>query len=717
MTDENNPPQPSSPPPAGLRRGAPEPNVEPDGPFRADLPPEPRKGKRNHGGAGLWRKLLAGLAAAAVLLLVIAGIAATMAWNHVRDTYLQDLPAVPSREQLYASAQAPAIKFYDMNGAFIAARGPQHGERTRLADLPDYVPKAFLAAEDRRFYQHGAVDPWAIARAAYANHKAGRVVEGGSTITQQLAKGLFLSPARTTKRKVQEAALAYRLEEMLSKDEVLELYLDRIYFGANTFGLDGASRTYFGKPASQLSLSEAALLAALPKAPSRMALHRNMDRALARQRLVLERMRGENWIGDAEMRSALANPPQLAANAIASDGDYGYVVDYAQAEVLRMTAGAGASDLIVTLTIDPRVQQAGAESLRRMIAAEGKAIGASQGAIVTLDSTGAIRAMVGGTDYAKSEFNRAVQARRQPGSAFKPFIYAAAVENGVLATDSRPDAPIKIGDWEPKNFGGRYAGEVTVENALARSINTVAVRLGQEVGPAAVAALAARFGISTLPAAPNLAISLGAYEAPLIEMTSAYQVFQQAGARLTPFVVADIRTADGRVLFTHQSASPLPAYDIHWASIMVKMMQKVITGGTGTRANFGRPAAGKTGTSQNFRDAWFIGFTPDYVTGVWVGNDDDTPMRNVTGGEVATRIWKDVMVTAHMNVPSHDFDWLLPDPTPIYEDDPRNDFYRGLEVEFDGLARENAPVAAPATPNLILPVRPVLDPALDPEPN
>lgn len=700
MTDDNNDPNRAKTP-FGQRREPPE----------ADLTGSPSKGKRS--GRSLLRAVLK-WSVVAMLVLVVAGvIAAGVAWNHISKTYLQDLPQVPTRQEIYASKRAPAIKFYDMNGQFIASRGPQYGENVQLAALPDYVPKAFLAAEDRRFYQHGAVDPWAIARAARANHKAGRVVEGGSTITQQLAKGMFLSPEQNLKRKIQEAALAYKLEQMLTKDEVLELYLDRIYFGANTFGLDGASRTYFGKPATQLNLSEAALLASLPKAPSRMALHRNMDKALQRQRLVLERMRGENWISDAEMRAARAAPPKLAATALANEGDNGYLIDYAQAEVLRMV-GENSPDLNVTLTVDPRLQAAGAQVLRRIIEVDGKASGASQGAMIALDSTGAIRTMVGGVDYTKSVFNRAVQAKRQPGSSFKPFIYAAALERGVLPTDTRIDEPVKIGDWEPKNYGGKYAGAVTVESALARSLNTVAVQLGQEVGPEAIANLAGRFGISTLPPSPNLSVSLGAYEVPLIEMTSAYQVFQQAGNRLRPYIVAQIQTTDGQVIYTHQTSSPVPAYDIHWASMMVKMMQKVVTSGTGTRANFGRPAAGKTGTSQNFRDAWFIGFTPDYVAGVWVGNDDDKPMNQVTGGQVAAAIWKDYMVTAHMNLPSREFEWLLPDPEPVYDDDPRNGFYEGLAYDFETAERDVAPLPQPIP---MLPIPEVAEPDIEPAPN
>lgn len=688
MTDENNDPNASKAPTSGLRPGLKKAAPTPDEPFRADLPPERTKRKRG----GVWRWLLIGLA-----ILVVLGVSAVLVVaNHVNQTYLQDLPDVPSRQALYASSRAPAIKFYDKNGAFIASRGPQYGEDISLARLPDYVPKAFLAAEDRRFYQHGAIDLWAIARAARANHQAGRVVEGGSTISQQLAKGLFLTPEQNMRRKIQEAAMAYKLEQVLTKDEVLELYLDRIYFGANTFGLDGAARTYFGKPASQLTLPEAALLAALPKAPSRMALHRNMEGALKRQRLVLERMLGEGWITVQEMNEAIANPPKLAGTALSSDGDNGYALDYATGEVLKM-AGPNSPDLVVRLTIDSKLQASGAEALRRIVQGQGKGSGASQGAMIAIDSQGAIRTMVGGVDYDESVFNRAVQARRQPGSSFKPFVYAAALEKGLLPTDVRVDGPVKIGDWEPKNYGGRYHGAVTLESALIQSLNTVAVKLGEEVGAPAIYNLASRFGITTLPPNPNLSVSLGAYEVPLIEMTSAYQVFQQAGNRITPFMVSEIATLDGQVIYSHQTTSPVPAYDIHWASMMVKMMQKVVTSGTGARANFDRPAAGKTGTSQNWRDAWFIGFTPDYVAGVWVGNDDDKPMNQVTGGEIAAAIWRDFMVTAHAGLPPREFDWLLPDPVPTYEDDPRNAFFEGLAQDFSDTvaALEPPPMALP----------------------
>ncbi|MBP9230031.1 MAG: penicillin-binding protein, partial [Phenylobacterium sp.] len=305
--------------------------------------------------------------------------------------------------------------------------------------------------------------------------------------------------------------------------------------------------------------------------------------------------------------------------------------------------------------------------------------------------------MVGGLDYNASVFNRAVQARRQPGSSFKPFVYAAALEKGVMPTDIRIDGPVKFGDWKPENYGGGYRGAVTVENALAQSINTVAVKLAQEVGGPAISDLTRRFGITTIPPNPNLSVALGSYEVPLIEMVSGFQVFQTGGNRITPYMVDEIKTISGQPVFLHQSSSPVPAYDIARASMMVKMMKKVINGGTGARANFGRPAAGKTGTSQNWRDAWFVGFTPDYVAGIWVGNDDDKPMNRITGGVMSAAIWRQFMVVAHEKLPIRDFDWLLPDPEPELEADPRNDFYEVLADEFSAAARD-AEAAIPPEP-------------------
>jgi len=682
---------------------------QPPEPFgRLDSFPPPAPPPRKRGGG--WGRFFAWLGIIALVLAAVGALAAWEGWEYVKRTYLADVPPLPARETLYAVNRAPAIKFYDSNNVLIASRGPRFGDRVTLSALPAHVARAFLAVEDRRFYEHGAIDPRAIARAAYVNWRAKRVVEGGSTLTQQLAKGLFLTPDQTLKRKLQEAVMAHRLEQMLTKDEVLELYLNRVYFGANTFGVDGAARTYFGKSAPQLTIAEAALLASLPKAPSKLSLDRHMAAALERSHMVLGRMLRENWITQAQYQAAMAERPRLAATAQVNDGDFGWALDYATTEAIRL-AGPDSPDLEVRLTIDSRLQRAGASALRSVLAAQGGGAGVHEGAMVALGTDGAVRVMVGGADYAESTFNRAVQARRQPGSAFKPFVYAAALEAGVLPSDLRNDAPVKFGTWEPKNYGGGYRGQVTVASALAHSINTVAVGLANEVGPSAVAGLARRFGVDSIPPNPNLSIALGAYEVNVLDMVSGYQVFQQGGNRYPPYMIETIRTVDGAPVFAHAASGPTPVYDTARASMMVRMMQKVVTEGTGTGAAFGWPAAGKTGTTQNWRDAWFVGFTPEFVAGVWVGNDDEKPMAKVTGGALPAQIWRDFMTAAHAGLTVRDFDWLVPDVVAVEEPDPRNGFYEDLTAEFNrvGALAERAqgePPAAPQAPEAPTPAAP-----------
>jgi penicillin-binding protein 1A len=670
---------PPPPPPEPPRK------PEPEEPFRADL--KHAQAKR---GRWIWWTL------AVVVLLGLA--AAASGAGYVWWKYLRDTPTLPSREALFAVNRAPGIRFEDRNGQVIATRGPRYGQRITLATVPNYLPLAFMAAEDKRFYKHGAIDPYGIVRAAWINHRAGRTRQGASTLSQQLAKGLFLTPDRTVKRKLQEMLMAHRLEQVLTKDEVLELYLNRVFFGANTFGVDGASRTYFGKPASQLTLSEAALLASLPKAPSRLALTRDMASALARSRLVLANMRKEGWITAEQESRALDDTPRLSPLAVADEGDYGWVLDYATAEAVRI-AGANAPDLVVRLTIDPHLQHVGVETVRQAIAIGGDSAGARQAALLSLSADGAVRAMVGGTDYIESPFNRAVQARRQPGSSFKPFVYAAALEKGALPSDIRVDGPIQFGDWKPANYEAGYRGPMTVQDALVNSVNTIAIKLAQEAGGPAIGDLARRFGITSLPSNPDLSVALGAYEVNLLQMTSAYQVFQQGGVRIEPYVIESIATQDGRPIFTHTVPASAPSvYDISKASMMVKMMKKVVEVGTARRAAFGWPAAGKTGTSQNWRDAWFVGFTADYVTGVWVGNDDDKPMNKVVGGDIPASIWRRYMLAAHEGLAVRDFPWLLPDPAPLSTPDPRNSYYETLSSEFARTASELEPVATPEGP-------------------
>ena len=618
-------------------------------------------------------------------------------------------PPIPDRQTLLMSNQAPGMTFEDHNGQVIATRGPKHGVPVTLSGLPAYVPRAFLAAEDRRFYQHGPLYFQGIARAAYANLRAHHVVQGGSTLTQQLAKTLFLTPDQTLTRKIQEAAIAIRLEQAMSKDEILELYLNRIYFGDNSYGVEAAAQTYFGKPASALSLQEAALLAGLPKAPTRLALTNDMHAALARSRLILSTMHAEGWISAADEQQALASPPKLAPEA-PGEGDFGYVLDMA-AEQAVQTTGGGAPDLIVRLSIDPALQTQAQTIVRDAIDAEGGRAGVSQAALVLLSPDGGIRALVGGRDHRDSAFNRATQAQRQPGSSFKPFVYATALENGVKPTDTRVDGPVRFGLWSPENFGGGHQGPVTIAEALAHSINTIAVQLANQVGPAKIAQLAHRFGVKSVPDDPGLSIALGAYEVNLLELTSGFQVFQQGGQRAPPYLIEQITTARGDNLYSHVSSASLGVYDVANAGEMVRMMEGVITHGTGTRANFGRPAAGKTGTASDYRDAWFVGFTPDWVCGVWVGNDDHSATNQVTGGQMPAEIWRKMMVVAHKDLPVHDFAWLpaetpdvgadsgAPDADSAAADaapDDRRDFYGRLQQDFNDATQPSAP--APDAP-------------------
>ncbi len=654
--------------------------------FRADLPSR-----------RLW--LTRGRRTAIVTVVTVL-LVALLAAGMIRFLFLSDLPKIPANDALWSLNRAPGVTFLDRNGAKIAVRGPRHGQRVRLGELPAYVPRAFLAAEDRRFYQHGPIDWRGVARAAMADLKARAIVEGGSTLTQQLAKTLFLSPDQTLKRKVQEAALAVQLSRRMSKDQILELYLNRVFFGASAYGVEAAAQTYFGKHARELSLSEAALLAALPKSPSRLSPARDMPAALARSKMIIHRMVEEGWITPGDERRARFFPPRLVPEQ-PEDEDFGYVLDLAQTQAATLTKGR-APDLIVQLTVDPGLQVSASQVVRRVMETQGAKADAREAALVALDQDGAIRALVGGMDHRLSRFDRAKQAERQPGSAFKPFVFAAALETGVKPTDVRKDAPVRLGPWSPGNYGGAYHGPVTVQDALAKSLNSVAVRLARDAGADRVADLARRFGLTSIPPHPTLSVALGSYEVNLLELTSGYQVFQQDGRRVQPYLISRITTSAGQVLYEQPPLQPVEVYDPGRAAEMVDMMKGVILRGTGTRAGFGRPAAGKTGTSQDWRDAWFVGFTPDWVCGVWVGNDDDRPMNKVTGGDLPAEIWRRFMLVAHQNLPPRDFPW-----TPVAQaaeaaaqpagpPGGRAAFYHDLSAAFAGAEREAGAGPEPA---------------------
>jgi penicillin-binding protein 1A len=651
-------------------------------PFRADLAEDERRRRERR--KRLSISIASGLGLAVLALLV-------WGWTML----FGDLPAIPPPAQLWSVNRAPGMTFLDRNGAIIATRGPRHGQRVPLKSLPKYVPQAFLAAEDRRFYSHGAVDLRGIGRAAGVDLGKGRLAQGGSTITQQLARTLFLTNDRTFRRKLQEAVVSYGLERRMSKDELLELYLNRIFFGAGSFGIGAASDTYFGKPAAQLTLSEAALLAALPKAPSKLAPTNDLDAAVERSRLILAAMRDEGWISAADEQRALAERPVLTPRSSGEAG-FGYLLDMAAAEAQKLAAGR-APDLVVRLSVDPALQTQAQAILTETLQKSGAAASAGQGAVVVLAPDGAVRALSGGVDYRASPFNRAVQARRQPGSSFKPIVYAAALEAGVQPTDIRSDTPFRIGGWAPENYDGGYSGDVTVQDALARSINTVAARLGAEVGRQKLGDISHRFGLTMIPDNPELPVALGSYEVDLLDLTSAYQVFQNAGGRVRPYLVETVTTTRGDPLFLRNPQVPMAVYDPARAGAMVRMMQGVIEHGTGTRAQIGRPAAGKTGTSQRWRDAWFVGFTPDYAAGVWVGNDDGRAMAHVAGGAMPAEIWRQVMLAAHSAIPPHPFAWANGEPVkPEEVSDPREAFYQALAADFANAARPPTRTPAPA---------------------
>jgi penicillin-binding protein 1A len=606
-----------------------------------------------------------------------------------------DLPPIPNKAALWSMNRPAGATFLDRNGRVIAQRGPRHGPPLTLSQVPPYVPQAFLAAEDRRFYSHGGVDLAGVVRAArndlFGRHRG---LQGGSTITQQIARTLFLTPEQTLRRKLQEAGLAFRIERLMSKDEILELYLNRIYFGGGAFGIEAASETYFGKPAAKLTLSEAALLAALPKAPTHLAPTNDLAAAVRRSKLVLTAMVRTGSITEAQAKAALAAPPRLSVQA-RTEGDFGYVLDLAAQEARQVNVN-NVPDLVVRLTIDPRLQTEAAAAVREAVA-EGAPLGATQGAMTALEPDGGVLALVGGTDNRIYPFDRATQALRQPGSAFKPFVYAAALENGLSPDDVRPDAPVKIGSWRPQNYDGRYAGNVTLADALARSINTVAVRLSQEVGRDKVAELARRFGLINIPPHPAPPIALGAYEVTLLDLVSAYQVFQRGGQKAPPYLIVSITNARGDLIYRKNPTPPDKVYDAAKSAEMIQMMQGVIAQGTGKKADIGRPAAGKTGTSTAYRDAWFVGFTPDVAAGVWLGDDRGRPMQHMAGGDLPALAWKRFMLAAEQGLLVRDFAApAAPEAAaPAPAEDAKRDFYGALADQFDQTATGTAPIEAP----------------------
>ena len=573
------------------------------------------------------------------LVLVLVGGGAVIAY------YAAMLPDITS---WVVPDRPPNIKILAADGTLIANRGDTGGENATLEELPSYLYQAVVAIEDRRFYGHPGIDPIGLARVLFQAVTSGDRIEGASTITHQLARTLFLTMDRTVERKIQEAILSVWLEIQFSKDDILEMYLNRVYFGAGAYGIDAAARVYFGKPASTATLAEAALLAGLLPAPSRYAPTTNPEAAKARQLLVLRAMVESGFITEREAELAAVGEVTTVDNT--ASGSLNYVADWV-ADLVPSFIGAIPGDIIVDTTIDAGLQAEAAATLQDGLGENGEALGVTQGALMAMNVDGAIRAMVGGRDYTESQFNRAVSAQRQPGSAFKPFVYLSALERGLTPETIRFDQPVTIDGWTPENYSDEYLGPVSLQYALALSLNTVSAQLTAEVGPAAVVASARRLGIGS-QIEPHLSIALGTSEVSLLELTDAYATFANGGSGVIPYVIRRIQTKDGEILYERSGSGPGQVVQTRYVAMMNAMLAESVTSGTGRRAVIeGWSAAGKTGTSQDWRNAWFIGFTSHLVTGIWIGNDDNSPTLQATGGNLPATMWSRFMTAAHEGIP------------------------------------------------------------------
>ncbi len=558
-------------------------------------------------------------------------------------------PALPDLSDLRTMRKSPGITIVAADGTTLDQRGAFNGVFVPLNALPPYLAQAVIATEDRRFYQHFGMDVVGFGRAIVANIRAGRIVQGGSTITQQLAKNLYLSSERTVVRKLRELMLAIWLEARLDKDDILAAYLNRVYLGDGTYGVEAAARRYFGKSARNLSLPESAVIAGLLKAPSRYAPTNDLKRSRARAEQVLLNMVDAGYITAAQATAAVRKPA-VPVKAVEGPHRARYFVDWVH-ELLPEWASRTMDDLVVFTTLDPAMQRQGEKAVSDALRRYGKSRNAGQAALVALDRFGAIKAMVGGRSYRESQFNRAVQASRQPGSAFKPFVYLAALEAGMDPATRVTDSPVTIDGWQPQNVSGRYAGDVTLKRALAELINTVAVKLSESVGREKVRETARRLGIAS-PLSTQPSLALGTSEVTVLELTAAYLPFANGGRGGAPYAVSEIRTRSGDVIYRRQPWPNDRVVDAQQVQRMNEMLSEVIRSGTGKAARPGdRPAAGKTGTTQDYRDGWFVGYTADLVAGVWIGNDDNTPMRRGGGGDVPARIWRQFIIEASKDMP------------------------------------------------------------------
>lgn len=599
---------------------------------------------------------------------------------------LPGLPQGAAIQPLPPIERAPQLVFVDRNGARIGVRGGRFGPPVNLRSLPAHVPAAFVAIEDRRFYSHPGFDAAGIARAAAANLAEGGIAQGGSTITQQTARLLFLNQDKTLERKARELALAVQLERTFSKPQILGLYLSRINFGKGAWGLEAAAWRYFNKPASRLTVREAAMLAAIPKSPTGYNPVDQPRRNAERTKLVLDAMVETGALSAKARTAALKESPRVWTRAPEASAQY--FVDWMDAQA-RRRAGPVRQDLVVETTLDLTLGRAADEALRGAVA-RGASQGVQQGAVVVLEGSGAVRALVGGADHLTAPYNRATDARRQPGSAFKPFVWLAALEAGRTPDSPVVDEPVEIGGWSPANYEPVFLGPISLEVALARSVNTVAARLADEVGRETVAATARRLGISTpIPTTPAMALGSGLVTP--MDMAESYGAFASGGRQVQAWGVSRIRTAGGAVIWTRPVPPPAAQVISNPAlTDLNRMMRTVLTAGTGARAAIpGRDLAGKTGTTSDYRDAWFAGYTGGVVAVVWLGRDDNRPMTGVTGGGLPADVWRTVMTTALKRLPAGPIPPGPAPPPPPAEPSPE----APVEIEAEGAVSPSEPSA------------------------
>ncbi len=643
--------------------------------------PAPRRGRGFVGTLFYWAAVL-------VLWMGIGGV----------GIFIWVASDLPDPEGLWKKTDRPSITYIDIRGQVVDRRGAPDSPPIDLKSLPPYVPKAVLAIEDRKFYRHWGFDFEGLARAFYVNARAGRVVQGGSTLTQQLAKNLFLSSEQSLKRKAQELLLSVWLESRFTKDEILSLYLARVYFGSGAYGLDEAARRYFDKTPQNLTISEAALLAGLLKAPSRFNPVSSAQRAEDRATVVLDVMAAQNVITREQRLQAVEDPLRFVPTS--RGGGAAYFLDWIAGDVGAIV-GEPEEDIIVETTLDMRAQTNAESAIVQELNQNAKPLKMSQGALVAFAGDGGVRAMVGGRNYQESEFNRVTDAKRQPGSAFKPFVYLAAMERGETPYSVRVDAPIKVGQWAPQNYDGTFRGAMPLIGAFSRSINTIAVGLGEEVGRDTVIRAARRLGIrSRLD--PQSTLALGTEVLTPLELTAAYVPFANGGMAITPYGFKRIRTRSGRILWERAAPEPRRVIEDGPLRNMNLMLAQVVSAGTARAAQLpDRPVGGKTGTTSDYRDAWFIGFTGGYVAGVWVGNDNFGIQTNkVTGGSAPARIWKAFMVPTMKGVTARGFALpLTPPPDPNALTEPTDDNVETLPVDpVDEVAEIAAPTGKDATP-------------------